>query len=267
MPGCVCAPVLGSRLPRSLNRAAASADFKSLGPPVLGFRRKAVGVERRLHLEVQKPGRLCKTRFDVDACRAEFSDLRLGRVRRARARLSGADGPRDRAGMIVGARRRSVRSVRATRSECAPEASREGRRAAADEQHRDWFTTCAPSSMDTLRDARLPADAQDRTPATSAGQMRICRSPDESGADLHQYQEADGCPCNISNRAAQHVATARRIAALSGGTAKTATASSGLGNAATYHPAAGGRVPSCRSPRRRTCRERPGAALRDASSR
>ena len=174
---------VGGTLRRSLTRAAASADFKSLGPAVLGFRTEAIGVERRLHLELQSPDACARgdsmstgTGLNSAIC-ARQSSARPGTFewRRWSPRSGGHD-------------RRSKAPMgphwRAMRSECVPEASREGRRATADEQHRDWFTTCAPSSMDTPRDARLPANAPDRTPA-SAGEMRICGSRDESAADLH----------------------------------------------------------------------------------
>ena len=71
---------------------------------------------------------------------------------------------------------------RATCTECAPKASREGRRATADERHRDWFTTCAHSSTDTPKGCSPPCKCtrahpyyqrwRDATRATSRAGVR-----------------------------------------------------------------------------------------------
>ena len=85
---------------------------------------------------------------------------------------------------------------RATRSECAPEASREERRATADEQHRDWFqhvrsvlngtSVGMRASLQIHRSASLYRRWRD---ANSWLVRRVCRrsSPDyrEGGMAVH----------------------------------------------------------------------------------
>ncbi len=73
---------------------------------------------------------------------------------------------------------------RATRSECAPEASREGRRATADEQHRDWFHYVRAVVNGYVRRmlASLPMH-RSASLLSALGEMRMCGSRGGSAAE------------------------------------------------------------------------------------